>query len=306
MIFKPSRFKIGGGSATTGKRFVFLIRRIQMNDQLNRIAEAAKYLKEKVKKMPTLAIIAGTGLSEAMDGFSAKQYVEFQEIPHFPVSTVESHLSRLCFARISKVPVMIMQGRFHLYEGYSALQVTFPIRVMQLLGVQTIIMTNAAGGICDTFQPGDIMAITDHINLTGDNPLRGPNDERLGVRFPDMSCAYAADLVEIARKAASEGNICLQTGVYAGLGGPSLETPAEVRFLKTIGADAVGFSTVLETIAAVHGQMKVLGLSLITNVHDPDHPLATTVEEVLETAKKAEKGFGDLICSVVEQLAGKR
>ena len=194
---------------------------------------------------------------------------------------------------------MAMQGRFHLYEGYSPLEVTFPIRVMQELGVKVLILSNAAGGLNPEFAAGDIMIITDHINLTGSNPLMGPNEDSWGIRFPDMIEAYDKELLELAEIAGRNEGIPLQKGVYVGLTGPSLETRAEVRFLRTIGADAVGFSTVQEVIAAVHAGIKVLGLSTITNMHDPDNPTPATVEAVIAVAKEAAPRLEAVIKNVV-------
>jgi purine-nucleoside phosphorylase len=198
--------------------------------------------------------------------------------------------------------VLILQGRFHLYEGYSPAEVTFPIRVAQELGVQTLIVTNAAGGLHPAFRAGDIMLITDHINLTGENPLIGAQTNAWGPRFPDMTSAYDRRLIALAETAAQANGRPVQKGVYAGLKGPSMETPAETRFLKTIGADAVGFSTVAEVIAAVHAGMKVLGISIITNVNDPDHPLPATLEDILAVARRAAPHLIELVSGFMERL----
>jgi purine-nucleoside phosphorylase len=198
--------------------------------------------------------------------------------------------------------IMAMQGRFHLYEGYSPLEVTFPIRVMQELGVKVLILSNAAGGLNPGYHAGDIMIITDHINLTGSNPLIGGNEKSWGIRFPDMIEAYDKKLAEIAETAGKDEGIPLQKGVYVGLKGPSLETRAEVRFLRLIGADAVGFSTIQEVIAAVHAGIKVLGLSTITNLNDPDQPVPITVEEVIEVAKNAAPKLEAVIKNVIEKI----
>jgi purine-nucleoside phosphorylase len=208
----------------------------------------------------------------------------------------------LLIGEIQGCAVMVMQGRFHLYEGYSPLEVTFPIRVMQELGVKILILTNAAGGLNTAFNAGDIMLITDHINLTGSNPLIGPNEDRWGIRFPDMSAAYDKALTSIAANVAQSAGLPIRRGVYVGLKGPSLETPAEIRFLKTIGAEAVGFSTVQEVIAAVHAGMRVLGLSTITNVHDPENPIPATVEDIIEVAKTAAPVLEKIIRKVVEKI----
>jgi purine-nucleoside phosphorylase len=197
---------------------------------------------------------------------------------------------------------MAMQGRFHLYEGYSPAEVAFPIRVMQELGVKILMLSNAAGGLNPSFKAGDIMIITDHINLTGANPLIGPNEDRWGLRFPDMAHAYDKKLISMAAKAAQSRGVPVRKGVYVGLKGPSLETPAEIRFLKTIGAEAVGFSTVQEVITAVHAGMRVLGFSIITNVHDPEKPVPATVEKIIEVAKAATPELEKIIRKVVEKI----
>jgi purine-nucleoside phosphorylase len=195
-----------------------------------------------------------------------------------------------------------MQGRIHLYEGYTPRQVTFPIRVLRQLGVRVLVVSNAAGGLNPGFAPGDLMGITDHLNLSGENPLAGPNEDSWGPRFPDMSRAYDEALRALAEAAAAAAGRPLRRGVYAGLKGPSLETPAEIRFLRSAGADAVGFSTVHEVIAAVHGGMRVLGLSTITNLHDPDRPEPASVEAIIDVAGKAARTLGSVIAGVVERL----
>ncbi|MBU4010455.1 MAG: purine-nucleoside phosphorylase, partial [Proteobacteria bacterium] len=242
--------------------------------------KTAAFIRKNISNFPQIGILSGTGLGESMQSMDISFSCRYEDIPNFPVSTVESHIGKLLIGKFAKHEVMVLQGRFHLYEGYSPLEVTFPIRVMQELGIKILILTNAAGGLNTSFSTGDIMLITDHINLTGHNPLVGANDNSLGIRFPDMSAAYDKKLIESALNAAKEEKFHLQKGVYAGLLGPSLETPAEVRFLKTIGADAVGFSTVQEVIAGVHAGMRILGLSAITNVHDPANPSPSTIDEI--------------------------
>jgi purine-nucleoside phosphorylase len=228
----------------------------------------------------------------------------YRDIPHFPVSTVPGHPGSLILGSIAAATAVVMQGRFHLYEGYLPREVTFPIRLMRSLGAEILIVTNAAGGVNPSFTPGDIMVIRDHLNLTGFNPLTGPNIEAWGQRFPDMSRAYAPELIAAAEAAGSRAGARMCTGGYAGLHGPSLETPAEVRFLRTVGADAVGFSTVQEVIAAVHAGMQVLGLSIITNVHDPDHPASVSVEEVIAVARAAAGKLDGIISRVTAACAG--
>jgi purine-nucleoside phosphorylase len=241
--------------------------------------------------------------------------IKYQAIPHFPISTVQSHIGRMLSGNMNGCPAIAMQGRFHLYEGYHPLEVTFPIRVMQQLGVKILILSNAAGGLNPKFNPGDIMLITDHINLTGTNPLIGPNEDSWGIRFPDMARAYDEKLIAAAERIAKAAGARLQKGIYVGLTGPSLETPiyvgltgpsletpSEVKFLQTIGAEAVGFSTVQEVIAAVHSGMRVLGLSTITNVHNPDDPVEATVEEIIEVAKGATPLLEMIMKGVTEKI----
>ena len=273
-----------------------------MQHYVRKVEETANFLKDAALVKPYIGILTGTGLGSIGQSLATTDEFSYEQLPHFPVSTVTSHRGRLLMGTISEIPAVVLQGRFHLYEGYTPLEVTFPIRVMQALGVQILIVTNAGGGLNQAFNPGDIMIIADHINLTGANPLIGPNNDNWGNRFPDMSRAYNDTLSNLARRLAADKQVAHQTGVYAGLQGPSLETPSEVRFLKTIGADAVGFSTVQEVIAAVHASMKVLGLSIITNVHFPDDPTPSTVEEIIAVAQKAAPGLELLIRSIVEQM----
>jgi purine-nucleoside phosphorylase len=257
-----------------------------MSSYISNVSNAADFIKNKVEDAPAIGILTGTGLGDSISFIETETTFEYRDIPHFPVSTVESHMGRLSVGTWQGRKVLAMQGRFHLYEGYSPLEVAFPVRVMQALGVRTLIVTNAAGGLNPAFVPGDIMVIRDHINLTGQNPLTGPNEDAWGPRFPDMSAVYDKALAALVLKSAEQNGISVKTGVYSGLAGPSLETPAEVRYLRTIGADAVGFSTVTEVIAAVHAGMQVLGLSIITNVHNPDLPEPASVEEIIALAQQ--------------------
>jgi purine-nucleoside phosphorylase len=265
------------------------------------VAAAADFLEREFRKQPAVGIITGTGLGEGLPVLEGMQAIDYREIPHFPLSTVESHYGRCLAGEIGGVGVMAMQGRFHLYEGYSPLEVTFPVRLMRAMGISTLILSNAAGGLNLNFAPGDIMAIADHINMTGENPLIGPNVNSWGPRFPDMILAYDRDLAGLAEQAAGAAGFSLQSGVYAGLKGPSLETPAETRFLRRIGADAVGFSTVMESIAAVHAGMRVLGLSTITNINDPDHPQSLTVDDVICAAREAAPRMASVIDFVIRK-----
>jgi purine-nucleoside phosphorylase len=250
-------------------------------------ADAAATLRRRLPVPPRVGLLTGTGLGDLASLLDAADEIPYAQIPHFPASTVASHRGVLVSGTLAGVPMVVCQGRFHLYEGYSPQEVSFSIRVLQALGVDHLIVTNAAGGLDLDYAVGDLMLIRDHINLTGANPLVGPNDEAWGVRFPDMIGAYTPDWHRaVARQAAQQG-IRLQEGIYAGLKGPSLETPAETRYLRRIGADAVGFSTIMEVIAAVHAGMRVLGISTITNINDPDAPRPATLEEIIQAAEGA-------------------
>jgi len=273
-----------------------------MIEQKQHVDEAAAFLRRQYNGRPAAGLLTGTGLGDCVAGLAVEGDIAYGDIPHFPVSTVSSHKGRLLLGRLKGRAIVVFQGRFHLYEGYHPQEVVFPIRLMQTLGAGTFIVTNAAGGLNPAFRPGDIMRITDHINLTGENPLAGPNAPAWGVRFPDMSQAYDARLGKQAQAAAQHLGRPLQSGVYAGLKGPSLETPAEIRFLRAIGADAVGLSTVQEVIAAVHAGMRILGLSVITNVNDPDRPVPATLEEIIAVADQTAPRLARLIEHVVEHL----
>ena len=273
-----------------------------MKNLLENAKQAAAFLRERTPSPFEIALLAGTGLGEAGAGLAVAASFDYSLVPHFPVPTVESHAGRLLAGVIQGRSVVLLQGRFHLYEGYSPAEVVFPIRVLQELGVRRLVVTNAAGGLNPAFRPGDLMLIEDHINLTGENPLIGPNETRWGARFPDMSAAYDRRLMSLAERAAAEAGIALRRGTYAGLKGPSLETPAEIRFLRTIGADAVGFSTVMEVIAAVHGGMQVLGLSVVTNLHDPERPEPASVEAIIAAARQAAPRVEKLINGILGRI----
>ncbi len=262
------------------------------------VHEAARFLQERLSVSPSIGIVQGTGLSGNADRMEILVRMDYTDIPHFPVSTVESHPGRLIFGVVEGKPVVLMEGRFHLYEGYSPWEVVFPIRVMKAIGVRMLILSNASGGLQSRLRAGDILLIQDHLNLTGSNPLAGPHQESLGDRFPDMSQAYDRGLRQQARLAAARAGVTIIEGIYAGLRGPSLETPAEVRMLRTLGADVVGFSTVMETIAAVQAGMRVLGISVVTNVHDPDCPKPSSLEEIIGVAREASERVGKLIAAL--------
>ncbi|MCG8397718.1 purine nucleoside phosphorylase I, inosine and guanosine-specific [Bacillus atrophaeus] len=265
----------------------------------HKIEQAAAFIKQHAPQSPKIGLILGSGLGILADEIEGAVKLKYEDIPDFPVSTVEGHAGQLVFGTLEGVSVVAMQGRFHFYEGYSMDKVTFPVRVMKELGVEALIVTNAAGGINTAFRAGDLMIITDHINFMGTNPLIGPNESDFGVRFPDMSSAYDKDLSQLAEKVAQELQIPVQKGVYTAVTGPSYETPAEVRFLRTIGSDAVGMSTVPEVIVAKHAGLRVLGISCISNAAAGilDQPLSH--DEVMEVTEKVKAGFLQLVKAVI-------
>ncbi len=259
-----------------------------------RVEEAKDFLAQKLSYQPDIVLILGTGLSGAAEEIERDLVIPYEEIPHFPRSTVESHRGRLVVGNLMGKKVAAFQGRFHYYEGYSTQEITFPLRVMSLLGAKLLIVSNAAGGLDLSFKPGDLMIIRDHINLIPENPLRGPNIEEWGPRFPDLSEAYSPRLRALLKEVARE-KLALKEGVYVAVPGPSLETPAETRYLRLIGADAVGMSTVPEVIVARHAGLEVLGVSVIANVNDPDNFKPILLEEIIAAAQKAEEKLLTLI-----------
>jgi len=269
---------------------------------MDKINESAHFIQSRYKETPEIGLILGSGLGMLADEIEERTEIPYQEIPNFPVSTVAGHKGQFVFGSLKGKRVAALQGRFHYYEGYPLSTVTFPVRVMAALGVKTLIVTNAAGGVNTDFQPGDLMLITDHLNLTFQNPLIGPNDERLGERFPDMSNAYTRDLMVIAEKVANEQGVGVRHGVYAGLSGPSYETPAEIRMLRTLGADAVGMSTVPEVIVARHNGLQVLGISCISNMAAGILPQPLTHQEVMETAEKVREKFLALVTGIIQKI----
>lgn len=266
------------------------------------IEQASLFLKEKYSKKPKIGLILGSGLGVLADEIENPLKIQYKDIPNFPISTVEGHAGQLVFGKLSGKDVVAMQGRFHYYEGYSFDQVTFPVRVMNELGVEVLVVTNAAGGVNKDYEPGDLMIISDHINNMGSNPLIGPNDSRFGARFPDMSEAYNKELRSQAKEIASQLNIKIQEGVYVGNTGPTYETPAEVRMIRTLGGDAVGMSTVPEVIIARHAGLKVLGISCISNMASGilDQPL--THDEVIETTEKVRADFLTFVKEIVKNI----
>lgn len=269
---------------------------------LEAIGEAAAAVRSRFAARPDVAIILGTGLGRLAEEIDARAVIEYEDIPGFPLSTVESHAGRLLCGTLGGQTVIAMQGRFHRYEGYSLQQATFPVRVLRALGARTLVVSNACGGLNPLWSAGDLMSIADHINLLGDSPLIGPNDDRLGPRFPDLSAAYDGELRALARRVAAEEKIVLRDGVYVAVTGPNLETRAEYRFLRGIGADVVGMSTVPEVLVAVHGGMRVLGLSIVTDMCLPDALEPATVERIIAVANRAEPQLTRLVRGVLERL----
>ncbi len=266
------------------------------------IDEAVRYIRSRTDEKPQIGIILGTGLGGLVKEIRVDTTIDYSEIPHFPVSTVESHHGKLIFGTLAGKKIVAMQGRFHKYEGYTLQQVTFPVRVMKFLGVGHLLISNAAGALNPYYRRGDVMIMADHINLLGDNPLIGKNDDTLGPRFPDMSEPYNRGLIALAEEAALDLKIVVRKGVYVAMIGPMLETAAEYRFLRTIGADAVGMSTVPEDIVAVHMGIKVLGFSILTDECFPDALKPITLKEVIKTASKAEPKMTAIMKEVVKRM----
>jgi purine-nucleoside phosphorylase len=269
----------------------------------DRVQAAAGVVRGKSALVPEIGIILGTGLGGLAREIAVEAEVPYAEIPGFPLSTVETHAGRLLLGRLGGRPVVAMQGRFHRYEGYDLQQVTFPVRVLHALGARTLIVSNACGGMNPLWGPGDLVLLSDHINLLGDNPLVGPNDERLGPRFPDMSAPYDPELRALARKAALELGIMLREGVYVAVPGPNLETRAEYRMLRALGADVVGMSTVPEVIVAGHQGMRTIGISIITDQCLPDALEPADIGRIIATAGRAEPQLTRLIATLVERAA---
>jgi len=269
-----------------------------------RIQETVNYLRTDagIKNKPEIAIILGTGLSALGEKIQRKKSIAYSQIPNFPVSTVPGHKGELVFGRIANREVVVMEGRFHYYEGYSPQEITYPVRVMRALGARFLLISNAAGGMNPYFDSGDLMIIEDHINLMGINPLIGPNDDSLGPRFPDMCQPYDKKLIAIAEKTALEEKIRVHKGVYVALTGPNLETRAEYRFLRIIGADAVGMSTVPEVIVGVHAGFRIFGISVITDKCLPDALKPVDFKEILETANRTEPILTRLIYSMIPKI----
>ncbi len=269
---------------------------------IKKIAETADYLKNEGITEPFVGIVLGTGLGEMLQHIQIEKTLDYADIPNFPVSTVEFHKGKLIYGSVNGKKVLVMQGRFHLYEGYTMQQITFPIRVMKMLGVKHLLLSNAAGGINKDFKKGDLVLIDDHINLQNGNPLMGSNLEELGPRFPDMSCPYSSVINNLLVNTSSELNISLKKGVYAAVTGPNLETRAEYRFLGRIGADMVGMSTVPEVIVANHMNLPCVAVSVITDECDPDNLKPVDISEIIEIAGKADKKLAQLLINVIKQI----
>jgi purine-nucleoside phosphorylase len=270
-----------------------------LNSQIN---ETLEVIRKKTQENYPIGIILGTGLGGLVKEIKIEHEIDYDKLPHFPLSTVESHNGKLIFGKIGNKNVVAMQGRFHYYEGYSMKQITYPVRVMKFLRVETLLVSNACGGMNPVYRKGDLMLMSDHINLLGDNPLIGKNEDELGPRFPDMSEAYNLELIKLAEEVALENKIKVHKGVYIAVPGPNLETKAEYRFLRATGADVVGMSTIPENIVANHMGMKVLGISIITDECFPDSLKPVNVEEIIATAIEAEPKMTLIMKKVIEKL----
>jgi len=273
-----------------------------MSSYVDHVNQAVAFLKTRIPEPPDIVIQLGTGLGGLVDNSGCQEHISYTEIPFFPESTVPSHDGKLAVARIGGRRVFLLAGRFHYYEGYSTKEISFPIRVMQCMGVKKLIVTNAAGGLNPLFAPGTIMVVRDHLNFLGENPLRGPNIDEWGPRFPDLSEPYNPVLAKTALESADGQAIKhVVTGVYACIQGPSLETPAETRWLRQSGADAVGMSSVPEVIVAIHGGMQVLGLSVVSNINDPDNFQPIILEEIIQSAAEAAPRLEQLLIGILKR-----
>lgn len=272
-----------------------------MENILKKAVESKEYIESKINMSPKIGIILGSGLGEFVENIMEKTEIEYKDIPNFPVSTIKGHSGKLIIGKVSGKEVIVMSGRFHYYEGYSMQEVVFPIRVFSLLGIEKMVITNAAGGININFNPGDLMIIKDHIKFSNETPLRGANIEEFGTRFPDMRKVYDKEMINIIKESAKEVDVHLQEGVFCYMGGPQYETAAEVNMLKLLGGDSVSMSTVPEVIACSHSDIKVLGISCITNVAKPD-TMEVSHEEVIENAAKASNDFSRVMLKFLERI----
>jgi purine-nucleoside phosphorylase len=273
-----------------------------MLELYDQIQEAKHAVEARWDGKPRVGVILGTGLGNLVQDMERQAAIAYEEIPHFPRSTVQSHVGQLVCGKLGGKPALVMEGRFHFYEGYSLKQITLPVRVMKALGCEVLIVSNACGGMNPQWSKGDLMVIEDHINLIGDNPLIGKNDDRLGIRFPDMCQAYDRDLLALAQRVSLEEKIVCHKGVFVAVSGPNLETRAEYRFLRGIGADVVGMSTVPEVIVGVHASLRILGISVITDMCLPDALEPVRLADILATAEQAEKKLRLLVRRVIEEL----
>lgn len=274
----------------------------QKSDLRIKIEQTLSYIRQQTQIQPQIGIVLGTGLGALVKEVEIEKELSYRDIPHFPISTVETHAGKLITGHLSAKPVVVMQGRFHFYEGYSMHQITFPIRLMKFMGISTLLISNAAGGMNPLYRKGDMMIMDDHINLLGDNPLIGPNDDNIGPRFPDMSEPYSKRLIDLAEQIALEDKIKVQRGVYIAVSGPNLETRAEYRFLRSVGGDVVGMSTVPEVIVARHMDIEVFGISIITDECFPDALKPADVSDIIKTANDAQPRLTLLMKRLVEKL----
>lgn len=273
-----------------------------MSQLISNINETLEVIRKQTKESYSIGIILGTGLGGLVKDIDVKLQINYENLPHFPISTVESHHGKLIFGTINGKNVVAMQGRFHYYEGYTMQQIAYPVRVMKFLGVDTLLVSNACGGMNPQYRKGDVMIMSDHINLLGDNPLIGKNEDELGPRFPDMSEPYSLELIQLAENIATENQIKVQKGIYVAVPGPNLETKAEYRFLRETGADVVGMSTVPENIVANHMGMKVLGISIVTDECFPDTLKPVNVEEIIAAAMQAEPKMTLIMKELIKRL----
>jgi purine-nucleoside phosphorylase len=274
----------------------------KMSKLISNINETLEVIRKHTKENYPIGIILGTGLGGLVKEIEVKHQINYEVLPHFPISTVESHHGKLIFGKVNGKNVVAMQGRFHYYEGYTMQQITYPVRVMKFLGVETLLVSNACGGMNPQYRKGDVMIMVDHINMLGDNPLIGKNEDELGPRFPDMSEPYSLELIDLAEKIAIENQIKVQKGVYVAVPGPNLETRAEYRFLRATGADVVGMSTIPENIVANHMGMKVLGISIVTDECFPDSLKPVNVDEIIATAMQAEPKMTLIMKELIKRL----
>lgn len=273
-----------------------------MENLLQSVEEAKEYILDKINIIPEIALILGSGLGSLAEEIEKPIIIEYKSIPNFPTSTVEGHAGQLVIGILQGKPVLIMKGRFHYYEGYSMQDVTFPVRVMQAIGIKLLIVTNACGGLNPELHPGALMIINDHINFTGNNPLIGPNIDKFGPRFPDMSSAYDKDLIQLAHRVGERLSIETHEGVYIGVSGPNYSSKAELKMLTKLGADTLGMSTVPEVIVARHGGIKVLGISCVTDMAIPDELVSISHEEVMEVANKTKPKFINLVKGILNEV----